>query len=285
MEPDWNGIRHFTALVEKETLTAAAEHLGVQHSTVARQIARLETALGLRLFDRIGKRYLLTADGERLHRHACEICRDMNMLQHAAREQAALRHNVAISAPPFVARLLLMPHLAAFCRRHADIRLHLLAKAALADLHERRADIALRLVRPTQNDLVVRRLRGFSYRLYGHESYLKNTRREHWQYVQIAVETRFARWFAEQIGEEADITFASNDFAAVKQAVCGQIGIGILPNFAVSPADGLQTVALTDGDPPPAFAAEICLVMHEDVRRSPGVRAAADFIGKVLAGE
>ena len=83
MEPDWNGIGHFTALVEKETLTAAAEHLGVQHSTVARQIARLETALGLRLFDRIGKRYLLTADGERLHRHACGICKDMNMLHSA----------------------------------------------------------------------------------------------------------------------------------------------------------------------------------------------------------
>ena len=60
MDWDWNSIRHFTTLVEKQTLTAAAEHLGVQHSTVSRQIAQLENALGLRLFDRIGKRYLLT---------------------------------------------------------------------------------------------------------------------------------------------------------------------------------------------------------------------------------
>ena len=50
MDWDWNGIRHFTTLVEKQTLTAAAEHLGVQHSTVSRQIAQLENALGLRLF-------------------------------------------------------------------------------------------------------------------------------------------------------------------------------------------------------------------------------------------
>ena len=111
MDWDWNGIRHFTTLVEKQTLTAAAEHLGVQHSTVSRQIAQLENALGLCLLDRIGKRYLLTPEGERLYRHACEICKDMSMLQRTAREQAELRHSVVISAPPFVARLLLMPTL------------------------------------------------------------------------------------------------------------------------------------------------------------------------------
>ena len=146
MQPDWNDVHHFTVLVERETLTAAAEALNVQHSTVSRRIERLEQTLGLRLFDRIGKRYLLTPEGERLYRHACEICKDMSMLQRTAREQAELRHSVVISAPPFVARLLLMPHIADFYRKHADIRLHLLAEAALADLHGRQADIALRLI-------------------------------------------------------------------------------------------------------------------------------------------
>ena len=197
MDWDWNGIRHFTALVEKQTLTAAAEHLGVQHSTVSRQIAQLENALGLRLFDRIGKRYLLTPEGERLYRHACEICKDMSMLQRTAREQAELRHSVVISAPPFVARLLLMPHIADFYRKHNDIRLIIQSDAALADLHGRQADIALRLVRPTQNDLAVSRIAHFSYRIYGHEGYLKTSRREDWRFVQIAVNTRFSRWFAE----------------------------------------------------------------------------------------
>ena len=191
MDWDWNGIRHFTTLVEKQTLTATAEHLGVQHSTVSRQIAQLENALGLRLFDRIGKRYLLTPEGERLYRHACEICKDMSMLQRTAREQAELRHSVVISAPPFVARLLLMPHIADFYRKHNDIRLIIQSDAALADLHGRQADIALRLIRPTQNDLAVRRIAHFSYRIYSHEGYLKTIRREDWRFVQIAVNTRF----------------------------------------------------------------------------------------------
>ena len=282
MDWDWNGIRHFTALVEKQTLTAAAEYLGVQHSTVSRQIAQLENALGLRLFDRIGKRYLLTPEGERLYRHACEICKDMSMLQRTAREQVELRHSVVISAPPFVARLLLMPHIADFYRKHNDIRLIIQSDAALADLHGRQADIALRLIRPTQNDLAVRRIAHFSYRIYGHEGYLKTTRREDWRFVQIAVNTRFSRWFAEQIGEDADISFASNDFAAVKQAICEQIGIGILPDFAVFPVDRLHPVLLNPNTPPPEFPAELLLVMHEDVRRSPSVRAVADYFAEVL---
>ena len=206
----------------------------------------------------------------------------MSMLQRTAREQAELRHSVVISAPPFVARLLLMPHIADFYRKHNDIRLIIQSDAALADLHGRQADIALRLVRPTQNDLAVRRIAHFSYRIYGHEGYLKTIRREDWRFVQIAVNTRFSRWFAEQIGEDADISFASNDFAAVKQAICEQIGIGILPDFAVFPADRLHPVSLNPDAPPPEFPAELFLVMHEDVRRSPSVRAVADYFAEAL---
>ena len=101
--------------------------------------------------------------------------------------------------------------------------------------------------------------------------------------MQIAVNTRFSRWFAEQIGEDADISFASNDFAAVKQAVCEQIGIGILPDFAVFPADRLHPVSLNPDKPSPEFPAELLLVMHEDLRRSAKIRAVADFLGEVLA--
>ena len=175
-----------------------------------------------------------------------------------------------------------MPHIADFYRKHNDIRLIIQSDASLADLHGRQADIALRLVRPTQNDLAVRRIAHFSYRIYGHEGYLKTIRREDWRFVQIAVNTRFSRWFAEQIGEDADISFASNDFAAVKQAVCEQIGIGILPDFAVFPADRLHPVSLNPDAPLPEFAAELFLVMHEDVRRSPSVRAVADYFGAAL---
>ena len=66
--------------------------------------------------------------------------------------------------------------------------------------------------------------------------------------------------------------------------MCEQIGIGILPDFAVFPADRLHPVSLNPNTPPPEFQAELLLVMHEDVRRSPSVRAVADYFGEVLGG-
>lgn len=283
MNWDWNGIRHFVTLVECQTLTAAAERLNVQHSTVARQIRQLEAALGLRLFDRVGKRYHLSAAGERLYHHAGELYKDMQGLERLAREQRERHHRVVISAPPFVVRQLLLPRLGAFYRQHRHIRLILQAEATLADLHGRQADIALRLVRPTRPDLTVRRLHRFSYRVYGQRDYLRQTRRAAWQFVQIAVPTAFARWFNDLIGNEADVVLASNDFAAVKQALSARLGVGLLPDFAVGPEDGLQPVALAPGAE--AFPAEIYLVMHEDVRRSPSVRAVADFLAEVLRSD
>ena len=70
---NWDDLLYFKILVEKQTLTVAAEALGVQHSTIARRIARLEATLGLRLFDRIGRRYLLTDEGARIHSQVQEI--------------------------------------------------------------------------------------------------------------------------------------------------------------------------------------------------------------------
>lgn len=282
---DWNGIRYFAALVEHETLTAAAARLNVQHSTVARQIAQLETALGLHLFDRIGKRYLLTADGEQLYNHARELCKDMDVLRRVARGQTQARHTVTVSVPPVIARLLLMPHLAEFHRRCPNICLHVQSEPLLTDLHRRQADIALRIGRPTQPDLAARRLFDFTYRPYAHRDYLRRVARENWRFVQSTVEAAHSRWFAEQIGAQADIVFASNDFAAVKQAIAAQLGIGLLPDFSVSPDDGLTIAALAPDGSVPILEAQLYLVMHEDVRRSPSVRATADFMVEMLAGD
>jgi len=154
---DWDDLHCFTVLVEKQTLTAAAETLGVQHSTISRRIARLEATLGLRLFDRIGRRYLLTDEGARIRAQAQEIAVGMDSLLRTAREQREEMAEVVVSAPPLVAKGLLIPHFAAFARRHANIRLVLQSDAHISNLHARQADIALRIVRPTQNDLVARR--------------------------------------------------------------------------------------------------------------------------------
>ena len=277
---DWNDLHHFITLVEQQTLTAAAETLGVQHSTVSRRIAQLESALGVRLFDCIGKRYLLTEDGKRVHAQAQEVAKDILILQRLAREVGEMQAQVVVSAPPLVLRELLPARqLAAFTTQQPHIRLVLQADARISDLHTRQADIALRLVRPVQNDLVVRHLRDVRFGFYASPTYLRKAPDPH-RFLLIPAAANQGRWARQIIGSDAP-ALECNDFLFIKQCVMADMGLGLLPAFFVNQHDGLMPVAV-QGDVPETLDETLYLVMHEDVRRSPAVRAVADFLAGSL---
>lgn len=281
MALDWNDVLHFVTLVQQETLTAAAEALNVQHSTVSRRVAQLEACLGLRLFDRIGKRYLLTEDGVRIYDHARELRKDMNALQRLAHEQAQAVTEVAVSAPPVVLRWLLMPHLPSFYARHPHIRLALQSSAQLSSLHDRQADIALRLLFPKANDLAVRRLRTLHFGFYADARYLRRHARDQWQFLTLSTQNSLSRWASGTIGN-AHVAMLCNDFELIKQGVVSCLGIGFLPADSVAQDDGLVAVAVHSTQPE-VLQENLYLVMHEDVRRSPKVRTVADFLVTALA--
>lgn len=281
MNLDWNDLQYFITLVERETLTAAAEALDVQHSTVSRRVAQLEASLGLRLFDRIGKRYLLTEDGKRIHAHVQELSKDIHTLQRLARSAGERQARVVVSAPPLVLRdLLSARQLTAFAAEHPHIRLVLQAEARLSDLHARQADIALRLVRPVQNDLVIRRLRSVRFGFYALPACLQRPR-EQWRFLLIPATANQGRWARQLVGDDS-AALECNDFLLIRQCLQEGMGVGLLPDFFVTPADGLKPVAL-HGSTPEVLEETLYLVMHEDVRRSPAVRAVADFLLQVLA--
>lgn len=278
---DWNSLRDFVVLVERQTLTAAAEALGVQHSTVSRHIAQLESALGLHLFDRIGKRYLLTAEGRQLYDKAQDIAKNIRLLQRSAREQREAVSEVVLSAPPAVIHSLLPPYLREFHARHPRIRLILDSNSGFSDLHRREADIALRMSRPQAPDLAVRPLRSVHFGFYARARYLAQTDRADWCFFSLTVRNRFTRW-ADAHLENERVILAANDFSVIKQLICDGLGIGFLPDYAVRPEDGLLPAAL-NGDHPETLEETLYLVMHEDVRRTRAVRAAADFWTETLS--
>ncbi|PJK13200.1 LysR family transcriptional regulator [Lysobacteraceae bacterium NML120232] len=280
MNLDWNDLQHFVTLVEQETLTAAAEALDVQHSTVSRRIAQLESALGVRLFDRIGKRYLLTEDGTRIHAQAQELAKDILTLQRLARGAGDRQARVVVSAPPLVLRELLPARqLAAFAELEPHIRLVLQGEARISDLHARQADIALRLVRPAQNDLAIRRLRSLRFGFYACPPYPQRPQAD-WRFLLIPADARQGRWARQIIGSDAP-ALECNDFLLIKQCLLEGMGVGLLPEFFVRPEDPLVPLAVHAATPE-VLEEDLYLVMHEDVRRSPAVRAVADFLVQAL---
>jgi len=70
---NYHHLLYFALVVEEGGLVPAAERLGVSHPTISEQLKKLETQLGLKLFDRRGRRLHLTEDGVAVHRHTREL--------------------------------------------------------------------------------------------------------------------------------------------------------------------------------------------------------------------
>ena len=107
----WDDIRYFLAVMRGGSLSAAARALQVQHSTVARRIDALESALGIRLFDRLPRGWPPTDEGLHLAEHAARIETDAHAFARAAQGAAALDGVVRVSASPVFASHFLAPRL------------------------------------------------------------------------------------------------------------------------------------------------------------------------------
>src|SRR3954454_15635793 len=144
---DWDDVRYFLAVARGGSVRAAAERLGVYHSTVLRRVAQLEERLGAQMFEKLPSGYRLTAAGEEV----LELANQMEASSHQletrvfGRDQS-VRGLLRVTLAPTLATHLLMPDLADFARLHPDIEMDILSSGALANLTNREADVAIRVV-------------------------------------------------------------------------------------------------------------------------------------------
>src|SRR5215207_975180 len=144
---DWDDVRYFLAVARGGSVRAAAERLGVNHSTVLRRIAQLEERLGAHMFEKLPSGYRLTAAGEEV----LELANQMEASSHQletrvfGRDQS-VRGRLRVTLAPTLAAHLLMPDFADFARLHPDIELEILSSGELANLTNREADLAIRVV-------------------------------------------------------------------------------------------------------------------------------------------
>jgi molybdate transport repressor ModE-like protein len=144
---DWDDIRYFLAVARGGSVRAAAEGLGVNHSTVLRRIAQLEEHLGTQMFEKRPSGYRLTASGEEI----VELANQMEASSHQletrvfGRDQS-VRGLLRVTLAPTLATHLLMPDFADFARLHPDVEMEILSAGELVNLTNREADVAIRVV-------------------------------------------------------------------------------------------------------------------------------------------
>ncbi|MCC7358030.1 MAG: LysR family transcriptional regulator [Anaerolineales bacterium] len=108
-------LTYFIAVAQKLNFSRAAEALHVAQPAISQQIKALETQLGVRLFDRLGKRISLTRAGEVLLPHAYQILAAVELAANEVRELGQLtRGSASLGAPPTVSSHMLPNRLMQF---------------------------------------------------------------------------------------------------------------------------------------------------------------------------
>jgi len=164
---DWNRARAFLVTAEEGSLSAAARALGMAQPTLGRQVDALEAELGVVLFERVGRGFTLTPSGAELLEHVRAMGEAAGRVALTSVGQSqSLEGTVKIAASEAHAMILLPPILAKLRALEPGIRIEVVASSASSDLLRREADIAVRNYRPTEPDLVARKVRDIEARLY-----------------------------------------------------------------------------------------------------------------------
>lgn len=280
---EWTALRDFLAVAESGSLSAAARRLGVSQPTLTRRMAALEERLGAELFLRTPRGLELTETGEAILEPTRHMEQEVRAVEVAVTgRDRALAGPVRITATEGLAIDWLTPELAVFQRAHPEIEIQFLIRNTNVNLLEREADIAVRLGRPRQMDLVARRVGDLAYGLYASQGYLARSGipqgdgdlHGH-QAVVFDEQLRHAQLGAwlEQSLAGARVVYRANSLQAQLAAIRAGYGIGGQAPFIASRRPELVRVL-----PERALLLEIWLVTHPGLRRSARMRAVYDFL-------
>jgi DNA-binding transcriptional LysR family regulator len=282
--PSWHELRTFVEVSRDGSLSGAARRLGLTQPTVGRHIDALEAALGLTLFTRSPRGLTPTPAALALEPHVEAMATAAAALGRAASgEAAADRGAVRVTASDVIGCEVLPPILAAFHAAHPGIAIELALSNRTADLARRDADIAVRMVRPTQSGLVARRIGASRIGLYAHRDYLARfgeprSLADLASHCVIGFDRdnssfRGAGDFARTLTRETFGFRCDNDLAQLAALRAGAGVGGCQENIARRTPELVAVL-------PSAFhyALEVWLVMHEDLKATRRVRLLFDHL-------
>lgn len=283
-EPDWDIYRTFLAVIRTGSLSAAARQLGLTQPTVTRHVDALEAAIGTELFLRSQRGLIPTEMALDLQPYAETLAATAAALLRTASGHAGqVGGSVRISASEVVGIEHLPPILARLRQRHPALVVQLVLSNALDDLLRRDADIAVRMVEPTQQALVARRLPPIVLGLHAHQAYLERrgtpaSLQDLGAYDLIGFdrETPAIRALIQHLPAFDRSAFALRADSDLAQLAAIRAGFGIgMCQVPVARRDPLLVRVLADQV---AVELGLWIVMHEDLRTSARCRAVFDAL-------
>jgi DNA-binding transcriptional LysR family regulator len=285
---DWHLFRAFLAVVHEGSLSSAARLLGTTQPTMGRQVAALEASLGIKLFTRSLDGLSPTEAGLRLIPSAEAMAAAVEVAQRSASgEVDEERGTVRITASEVIGSEVLPSILADFHAVHPRIAVELALSNRNEDLLRGDADIAVRMVRPTQGALVAKRIGRIDTGLYAHRRYLKaHTMPRRLQDLRQHALIGYDRDQAyARMTEKVGVPFARDMFAFRSDSDLAQLA-AVRAGFGIGASQ--LGIARRDKNLIPVlhselvFPMEVWLAMHRDLRSSRRIRLLFDHLAVEL---
>ncbi|MCX7644186.1 MAG: LysR family transcriptional regulator [Rhodobacteraceae bacterium] len=269
---DWDDLRVFLAVARAESLSGAGRALRLDPATVGRRIARLEAALGARLFLKSPQGYAATAEGQRLLEEAVRAEEAVQAAAGAARGDGdTLSGQVRIGAPDGCANYLLPGVVARLAAAHPALDIQIIALPRVFNLSRREADMAIAVSRPTGGRLIAEKLADYRLSLAASRGYLAGRApigsradlagHPFVGYIPDMIFDRELDYLAEVgVGR---VAIASNSVAVQVNLLRAGVGVGIVHDFALPHAPDL--VRLLPGEV--RLTRSFWLLRHADDRR------------------
>ena len=288
---DWALVRSFVAVLDAGSLMGAARKIGALQPTLSRHITELESQLGAPLFERTGRGVTPTAmalaiadSARQMEAGADELARTL------AGQRNATSGSVRITTSAVAASWLLPPILARLHQEEPGIQLELVASNQLSNLLRREADIAVRMVRPTQSSLLAKKLADLPIVAAAHASYLARagTPRKpeellHHRLIGYDRDDTIVRGFA-ALGlplTREHFSLRTDDQVAYGHLVAAGAGIGFVARYNLRHWHDVRPLLPKLQIPPlPCW-----LAVHREIRSSKVVRRVYDFLAEAIPRE
>lgn len=283
MEPDWSDFKILLALASAGSVAGAARELQVDHSTVSRRLSALEEAVGAKLVIRGGRNFNLTAEGRSLLAAAQTMAAAASEATRSVRSaKAEVEGTVLVSVAPGFVPVLMRLLLPSLRERHPALNVELRGAYGRADLARGEADVAVRMARPSETDLVGRRAFDVGWFAYASKAYLDTNGRPEAPaglarhrlvlYVESMHNIAPLRWMEQHRSDTQHVSRVDNLEIAC-QTISADGGIAVLPHFIADAVPTLQRVfhecvGVNTG----------WIVYHETLRNTARIRVVVDAL-------
>jgi DNA-binding transcriptional LysR family regulator len=285
---DWDKLRIFHAVADAGSFTHAGHELNLSQSAVSRQISALEEDLNVPLFHRHARGLILTEQGEVLYRTAHDVFTKLaaaktRLMDSKEKPSGELRITTTVG----LGSIWLTPRIKEFMELYPDIQVQLLLEDQELDLSMREADVAIRLRRPTQPDLIQRKLFTVHHHVYASVDYIKKhgipKAAEDLDKHKILIFGTSATYLnnltmlqtaGRSEGDPRPVALRVNSAYGLRRAAQSGAGIAILADYLVAPDMNLVQIDLPIDTP----EYDTYFVYPEELKETKRVTAFRDFL-------